>query len=196
MTNLEHCISLVVGKELEKNFIRAWYRSISDTIATGVTRSIVVDGREVRLVKSKDQDGVRYSIPLTRDLTADEVSRVIADFSHDCAIDFKITATTSPLDVEAKTEVEVEHAPMIALCTKWAREKHENWCKRKEDAGWRYGPTVCRSSRTHPLLRAWEEIPSEYRKVDTTAAQELLDLLHDSGYVLIRSDDLDRLMGE
>ncbi len=85
---------------------------------------------------------------------------------------------------------------MVELCTGWAKRKHEDWMSGKTSGGWRYGPTVSQSNKTHPLLRPWSEIPAEYRKVDTTQAQELLDLLRDSGYVIVRREDLDSLMGD
>lgn len=193
---IEHSISLFTDEEINRNLLRAWYHVVCDNAPAGTLCTVSVDGKPVQLIKTKDKEGVRYAIPLTRDLTNAEVKAIIEDFSHHTDIDFKITATSSPFDVSVKTDIEVDHDPMIHLCTKWAKEKHEDWCKRKEASGWRYGPTVSKANKTHPLMRSWSEIPAEHRKVDTAQAQELLDLLRDSGYILVHKDDLDKLMGD
>lgn len=193
---MEHSITLIVDNELTPQQARQWYRSVEDSVSSGLTTSIQVDTKAVQMVKAKDKESVRYSIPLTRDLTNDEINKVIACFAHCCDLEFKVRGTTTSLDVEVDTDVVVDHEPMLNLCTKWAKQKHDEWRRAKEDAGWRYGPMVSKANQTHPLLRAWEELPEEHREVDTTQAQELLDLLRDSGYVLIRNDDLNRLLGE
>ena len=195
-TKIEHSVSLNVASELERGMARVWFQSVRDNLGSGIVTTIQVDGKPVQMVKFKDNDGVRYSIPLLRDATSDEITAIINDFTHACDSEFKVSATTSDHGIEIKTDIEVDHEPLLNLCTKWAKAKHDDWRKNKEDSGWRYGPTVSKTNRTHPLLRAWEEIPAEYRKVDTSAAQELLDLLKDSGYVLIRSDDLNNLLGD
>ena len=193
---MEHSITLTVEQELTPQQARQWYKSVSETISSGITTSIQVDTKAVQMVKAKDKESVRYSIPLTRDLTDSEVNDVISCFAHCCDIDFKVSATTTSLDTEMTTDVVVDQEPLLNLCTKWAKDKHEEWRRNKEATGWRYGPMVSKASQTHPLLRAWEELPDDHRKVDTSQPQELLNLLYNSGYVLIRADDLDRLLGE
>lgn len=193
---IEHSITLSTTEEIDRNLMRAWFHVVRDNSPAGVMGTAQVDGKAVSLVRSRDKDGMRYAIPLTRDLTTAEAREIIDDFSHRTDMDFRISTTTSPFDVKVNPDVEVDHDPMIHLCTKWAKDKHDGWKKRKEDDGWRYGPTVSKANRTHPLLRDWHEIPSEHRKVDTKQAQELLDLLRDSGYVLVHKDDLDKLMGD
>ncbi len=193
---IEHSITLKTSEDIDRNLLRAWFHVVRDNSPSGALCTVSVDGKAVQLIRTKEEDSVRYSIPLTRDLTTDEVKKIINDFSHRTDIEFKISATTSPLDVSINPDVVVDHDPMIHLCTKWAKDKHEGWRKIKEDDGWRYGPTVSKGNKTHPLLRPWDEIPGEHRKVDTKQAQELLNLLRDSGYVLVHKDDLDKLMGD
>ena len=192
---IDHSITLETTENLDRNLVRAWFHAVRDNSPAGVLSTVQVDGKAVQLVRKTGKE-FTYAIPLSRDLTSVEVKTIIDNYSHRTDLAFKVHATTSPLVINIKTDVEIAHEPMIHLCTKWAKQKHEDWKKRKEDDGWRYGPTVSKTNRTHPLLRAWEEIPSEYRKVDTSQAQELLDLLRDSGYVLIHWDDLDRLMDD
>jgi hypothetical protein len=175
--------------------LRAWYHAVRDNAPEGVMTTVTVDGKPVQVVKSKDSE-CRYMVPLSRDLTDVEVKTVIDAFAHNTDIDFRVKATTSPLDIKVSPEIEIDHDPMIELCTGWAKKKHEDWMTSKTDAGWRYGPSVSTANKTHPLLRQWHEVPAEYRKVDTSQVQELLDLLRESGYVIVRREDLDKLMGD
>lgn len=195
-TKLDHCITLHVDEELEKKDIINRFQCVRDNVGAGLLIAVSVDGKPVTLVKSKDSEGVRYSIPLSRDATDDEVKKVLEVYAQCCDCNFKIEATSSALDYQVKTDVEIDHDPLIQMCTKWAKDKHENWRKQKESEGWRYGPAVSKSHKTHPLLRPWDDIPSEYRKIDTDIVQDVLDLLRDSGYVLVHRDDIDRLIGE
>jgi len=191
---VDHSITLTTNEEMSKDLIRAWYHTVKDNAPAGTLCTTQVDGKSVQLVRSKSKDTVRYTIPLTRDLTSGETKSIIDDMSHRSDIDFKVSTTYDPFTTEVQTDIVVNHEPLVHLCTKWAKDKHEQWRKRKEDAGWRYGPSVSKTNKTHPLLRPWDEIPAEYRKVDVSQAQELLDLLHDAGYVMVHKDDLDRLM--
>ena len=193
---IDHYLTLSTDEELERPVIRAWFHAVRDNCPKGVLATTFVDGKAVQLVRRKSENEIRYSIPLSRDLTEKEVKSIVDSFAHHTDIDFKISASTSVDQHEFKTDVEVNHDPMLNLCTSWAKKKHENWRKDKEISGWRYGTTVSKKNKTHPLLRAWDEIPETYRKVDTKPAQELLDLLKDEGYVLIHRDDLDHLLGE
>ena len=193
---IDHYISLATDEELDRPMIRAWFHAVRDHTPKGVLATTPVDGKAVQLVRSKTENEIKYSVPLTRDLTEKEVTDIVDAFSYHTDVDFKISASTSVSKHDFKTEVEVAHDPMLNLCTTWAKKKHENWRKDKEGDGWRYGPTVSKQNKTHPLLRAWEELPETYRKVDTKPAQELLDLLRDEGYVLVHKDDLDHLLGD
>jgi hypothetical protein len=65
--------------------------------------------------------------------------------------------------------------------------------KDKLDDGWRYGPSVSMKEKTHPLLRKWDELPDDYRTIDTSKPEQLLKLLNDSGYVLIKKTELDQV---
>jgi hypothetical protein len=192
---IEHHIALIVSDEIDKNHLRAWFHAVRDNAPQGVVVTVTVDGKPVQIVKSKEKD-VRYMVPLSRDLTDAETKTVIDAFSHNTDMDFSVSSTTSPLDMKLTPEIEIDHDPMVELCTGWAKKKHEDWMSTKTGSGWRYGPTVSNSNKTHPLLRQWSELPAEYRKVDTSQAQAMLDLLRDSGYIIVRREDLDKLLGD
>jgi hypothetical protein len=191
---MDHSISIVVERELALSDIRLWFQCVKEHAPKGVVATVSVDGKPVQIVKSKGED-VRYAVPLTRDLNDGEVKTIIDAMSGETTKDFKVAATSNPLNVQIASDIIVDHDPMIELCTQWAKKKHEDWMSTRSGDGWRYGPTVSKSNKTHPLMRDWAELPAEYREVDHQPAQDLLDLLRRSGYVLIRHDDLDRLLG-
>ncbi len=191
---MDHNVALIVEKELDKAQIRAWLSTVREKVA-GITTTVDAGGRPIQIVKSQNGDEIRYAIPLSRDLNETEVQSIVSAFASEITSDYRVAASMSPMFPKLATDIEVDHDPMIALCTGWAKSKHENWMKDKVGLGWRFGPTVCKTSKTHPLLRQWDEIPAQHRRVDTRQAQELLDLLRDSGYLIIRKDDLDRLIG-
>lgn len=193
---IDHHINLSTSEELSRPVLRAWFRAVKENAPEGTLATTTQDGKSVQLVKTKSKSGNKYSIPLTRDLTEKEVKTIIDSFSHNTDADYSISASTTVSDHKFKTDVEVKAEPMLDLCTKWAKAKHESWKKNQEGKGWRYGTTVSKENKTHPLIRSWDDIPAEYRKVDTKPAQELLDLLHQDGYVLVHRDDLDHLMGD
>ena len=143
---IEHHIALIVSEEIEKNLLRAWFHAVRDNAPEGVVVTVQVDGKPVQIVKSKDSE-VRYMVPLSRDLTDAEVKSIIDAFSHATDVDFKVKATTSPLDISVSPEIEIDHDPMIELCTGWAKKKHEDWMSAKTASGWRYGPSVSTSNK-------------------------------------------------
>lgn len=192
---IDHNISLIVKDDLDKTALRSWYNSVKNHAPNGVVKTAFSDGKTASMVKSKRDKSVRYAVPLTRDLQDGEVQKIVEAFAATTDLDFEVYATSSSENYAPVDTIEIEHEPLLQLCTKWAKQKHDNWMAEKIGNGWRYGPTVSQSNKTHPLLRAWDELPAEYRKVDIEQPQELLDMLHASGYVMIAKDELDRMMG-
>lgn len=194
---IEHYIALVVSDELDSSIVKKWFACVREDAPAGTVCTTLVDGTAVSLIKSKDKDGCRYAVPLTRDLTDSEVQKILESFTVDYPKEFDIEATSMMKDKPTfTTEIEVDHAPLIALCTSWAKGSHDSWLKDKVADGWRYGPTASKINKTHPLIRSWEELPDEYRKVDYEKPQKLLNMLLKSGYVMVRKDELDKLLGD
>ncbi len=192
---IDHNISLIVKTELERDVLKNWFQAVRDNAPSGLTKTVLIDGKPVTIVKSKMPKSVRYAIPLTRDLTDPEVENVVKHFAASTTFDFEIYATATADNYAPEATIKIDYNPLIDLCTKWAKTKHEDWMKGKINSGWRYGMTMSETNKTHPLLRSWEELPDHYRKVDFSQAEELLALLHKSGYIMIAKEELDKLLG-
>jgi len=63
-----------------------------------------------------------------------------------------------------------------------ARMEHENWCQRKKDHGWRYGPEKDPDQKTHPALLPWEELPEGEREKNRDFIRGLPELLARAGF--------------
>lgn len=185
-------IALVVENSLGHPDVKKWFHSVRKFGPNGIMTTVQVDDKSAELVKVRRDGAYQYVIPLVRDLTQTEVEKIVENFSLEC--DFEIITTHAP-EYQIDTTVKVDHDPLMDLCSAWAKDKHQAWKTEKEESGWRFGLTMCRKAKTHPLLRDWSDIPSEYKKVDTKQVSELLELLKNSGYVLIHTQDLDYLLG-
>lgn len=192
---MEHFISLTVAEDdLLDELPRHWYKVAKNTIPEGLCTTFTV-GEDQRLMKQTKKDGKAVlTIPLVRNLTQREVEKVIRVFDDTFKGDFSISSSRIQVGVKDEVPVEINMEPLMSLCTAWAKKQHNDWMKEKTDAGWRYGPSVSMANKTHPLLRAWNDLPDEYRKVDTSKPEELLNLFNEHGYVLIAKDELDQLL--
>jgi hypothetical protein len=192
---MEHHISLTVkSKDAGKSLAKLWYGTAVAHLPEGLASTVQTGDTTARMKMSKKGEKVTLSIPLVRNLTAKEVETVIGEFDAKFSKDFVITSTRVEIGLKDEVEVEVPHEPIVALCTAWAKSQHDEWVKDKTDSGWRYGPSVSVSNKTHPLLRPWADLPETYRKVDTTKVEEMLKLMNDHGYVMIAKTELDNLL--
>lgn len=193
---LSRYIALCV-KEASEEVRKSWYRIVCDTAPNGVITTVPVDGKPVCLVTSLHGETSWLKVPLTRDLLDQEAESIVNAFAAEHPdLDFDVRVSSSAAEqLGADTmPVTVDKDRYVALCTAWAKSQHDRWMKERLDAGWRYGPTISLSARTHPLLRPWPDLPEQFRKIDLDEPQKLLDLLNDQGYALITRDELQSLM--
>lgn len=184
-------ITLIIAeKDANKELATMWYNSLRASLPSGVLGSTQV-GDKCALMTTRKQEGKCYFVaPLVRELTANEVEQAIRSLDEKIEIDFKVEAQQSRVANNPEIEVELPKGPLNELCSNWAKRQHDTWMKEKTEQGWRYGTDVSKEEKTHPLLRPWADLPEEYRKVDTTQVEEMLKLLNDSGYILIRKAEL------
>ena len=191
---MEHYIALNVDpKDYTKDLPKKWYRLAKESLPSGATCSATMNEKQVLLHLVRKDDKVSMMIPLVRNLTETETKRVV-EALDDFGIDYTLSTSRVDVGVHDTVEIKMEHKPVLDLCTKWAKDKHDTWMKTKIEDGWRYGPTVSVKNKTHPLLRQWSDLPAEYRKVDTSQVEELLKLFNESGYVMVARDELASLM--
>lgn len=183
----------VATKDATKELAKAWYKSLRASLPSGVLTTAQVEDSTAAMTTQKGDSTVTFIVPLVRELTANEVEAAIRALDDKVEIDFKVAAQQTRVDENPEIEVELPAEPVLELCSMWAKRKHDDWMKDKLDAGWRYGSTRSTKDQTHPLLRTWAELPEEYRKVDTKPLEELLKLLNEHGYVLVKKDEIDAL---
>lgn len=54
--------------------------------------------------------------------------------------------------------------------------QHDAWLEEKQAAGWRYGPVKDPEAKTHPLMVAYDELPTSERRKDLLI-QSVVDAL-------------------
>lgn len=188
---MEQYIALSVKQaDADKALARQWYQTVMENLPNGLTCTVARGDEQIRMMGKTADGKVGYTIPLIRHLTEKEVSRVIEAFDNVFNADYVISSSKIEIGYKKEIAVELPYSPLLELCTKWAKQQHEEWMKDKLDAGWRYGPSVSMTGKTHPLLRQWNDLPDAYREVNTTKAEELVKLFNDNGYLMIHRDDL------
>lgn len=195
-TITEQRITLLVTKELPITDVAAFYRAVVEHGPNGIARTVDVDATPVTLVKEISTNGVAYTVPLNRYLTAKEVDTIVENFAASVSFNFDIECPAPADTHEVNPVVEIDREPLEALCANWAKRKHEEWVREKTEDGWAYGMAFSQSAKTHPLIRQWTELPNDYKKVDTRQVQEVLDLLRDNGYLIVKAKDMDSIFGQ
>jgi hypothetical protein len=198
-TRMERYVSLVVSDALDKDQYQGWYRCVAKYAPYGVVstfQSIDTDNepRSVLMVHRETKDSHYYMVPITRDLTDKEASRIVDAWAEQCEhMDFDIEATVIPSSGMSKPsgEIEIDDEKYAELAVSWAKRKHEEWLRERTKDGWRYGLYVDLELKTHPLLRPWDELPERYRNVDLDQPQKLIDLMGEHGYTVVSKKDLE-----
>lgn len=196
---IDRYVSLVTEKEIPTEAMRAWFKCVSNKAPYGVVSTFQsIDNsnqpQTVRMVHRETKDAHYYMIPITRDLMEYEAQRIVdawmADWpDDDCDIEVTVVPT-KPFQQEDDT-ISVEQQKYSDLAVSWAKRQHEEWMDAKVKEGWRYSITMDADERTHPLLRPWEDLPDQYRKVDLTQPQKFVDLMTDQGYAVVPKADLE-----
>lgn len=199
--SIDRYIKLVSKDELDTNDVKAWFRSVHNHAPSGVVRSINVVGpkgkpKSVCLVhRVNEDDEHNYLVPLTRDLSPDEVETIVHAFVERCPkLDFDVETHETTLQAKDHAGISLDAAKHVALCTALAKHKHEDWMRERTDAGWRYGTKFDSDEKTHPLLMPWDQLPNRYKAPDMDWPQKLVTMLNDQGYAVIQKDELDRLL--
>jgi hypothetical protein len=103
-TDIPYYIALVTEKELENDIVKIWYSVACEIIPGGVRSTVQVTGPDggrvsVPMMAKQGKGGVRYFIPLTRNLLEFEAEPVVRTLSRKLPdMDFDIMV--SKADVE------------------------------------------------------------------------------------------------
>jgi hypothetical protein len=199
--NFSHYIKIKTTEPLDKATMKTWFDCAKEFLPGGVIASVQTTDdqgslRSATMVHREVGGAHEYIIPLSRDLLDKEVQPVIDALASELPdLDFDLEVSSAQAGLLTEPEViEVADNKYTDLCTAWARKQHETWLHDRTDAGWRYGPSMSVKNKTHPLLRPWHDLPDQFRKIDTSQPQALLDLLNDQGYAVIGKAELEGIM--
>ncbi len=74
------------------------------------------------------------------------------------------------------------NAALTSLTEQLAENVHDTWSQRRLAEGWRYGPSRNDSSKEHPNLVAYDQLPEHEREYDRKTALETIRMLLSLGY--------------
>lgn len=86
-----------------------------------------------------------------------------------------------PLDTSG---VQLED-PLLELTELLARHAHDVWALQRINDGWKWGPTRCDTTRTHPCLIPYEELPEAEKSYDRQVALGTIKAVVASGYRIV-----------
>jgi hypothetical protein len=196
---MDRFIKLTTDEPLDKSIVRAWFNCIIAHAPSGIVHAVSVeddDGERhvVKLIHRTSAGNHSYVVPLTRNLHRDEVDHLVDQFAELYPkLDFDIETSETRLKASDETSIPLDADKHLRLCTAFAKQRHEEWVRDYNNAGWRFGTAFDADEKTHPLLRPWDQLPDRFRVPDLTWPQRLVSMLNDNGYVVMPRASLERL---
>lgn len=200
--NIPLYIKLVSQEHLGIHDARQWYKVVLSTAPAGVVThidSLDLNGvpSQTRMVRRSNGDSTELIIPLMRDLLPTELETISAAWKHKSPIG-SFTITTNPTQSQklnqAVTGLEIPNDEYQMLCLQLAKVRHEGWMREKGAEGWRYGPVLSLKDKTHPLMRPWDDLPAQYKDVDSKNPEQFLNFLNNQGYAVVKQSELGALL--
>ena len=198
--DIDRYIQLTTDDKLEREVVGSWYQCVKAYAPSGVITVVQAQDDKgnpasVQLVRRVRDKRQCYLVPLSRDLGAGEVEKIVAAFAEAMPdLDFDIETSDTRLVARDVGEVPLDAAKHVALCMALAKQQHEDWLRDKTDDGWRYGVKVDAKEKTHPLLRPWDQVPERLKKPNLRLPQTLMSLLNTHGYAIMPREELQRLL--
>jgi hypothetical protein len=200
MTEIPLFIRLKTSSPLSKEEAIAWYHCVKNLAPSGVLASVQTtnpqgDPDVIFMVHKETNGGAHYyEIPLTRDLT-DEETAVIEEAYPEGEIE------TSSEEVKAARQgpadaVVMEEDVYNNLCETLAKHQHQRWYEARASAGWSFGLRVNEQSKQHPMMRPWEELPEQYRKVDYELPHLFMTMLAEQGFAVVSRNELTKWLNK
>jgi len=200
MTEIPLYIRLKTSSPLSKEEAIAWYQCVKNNAPSGVLASVQTtnpqgDPDVVFMVHKETNGGVHfYEIPLTRDLTNEETMTIEEAYPEgeiETSSEDVIAARQGPADAVVMEEDDYNH-----LCETLAKHQHQRWYEARSLAGWSFGLTVNESNKKHPLMRPWEQLPENYRKVDYELPHLFMSMLAEQGYAVVSRSELTKWLNK
>lgn len=202
-TDNQFYIRVVSPSPLEKPAVVSIYKLIAASLPSGVLSSIQVErpgyGLDtVRLIHKTGDAGSRvYEIPLTRNLRNKEFVKLVDAVSPFLTEQQTLESSGSdPLNSHqlpvGAPKLEPEQYDM--LCDTLAKYQHSTWYSQKADEGWRLGSLHDHNQKTSPLMRPWQDLPEQYRRVDPNLPEHFFRAIEALDYVVIPRAELEKLL--
>lgn len=186
MTNPSHAIDLYVDEKLDIDNVKLWYavikKCVSENVVTtdfekdddGVNREYKLRFKQVKSGKWK------YTVPLTRPLAVKELEKIVARWNgiYDESLgDFIIEGS---VDTEVYPMSGVSEPDDIPDVNDYIlRGYHHEWMQDMIDKGWRYASEYSKTKKTHPLLRPWDNLSNNEKKMENILPDNMKDLIED-----------------
>lgn len=200
MTEIPLFIRLKTSEPLPKEEALAWYHCVKNNLPNGVMASVQTtnpqgDPDVVFMVHKETKGGTHYyEVPLTRDLTAKE-AEVIEEAYPEGEIETSSeevkAARQGPADAVVMDEEQYNH-----LCETLAKHQHQRWYDARANSGWSFGLMVNESNKQHPMMRPWEQLPEQYRRIDYELPHLFMNMLAEQGYVVVDREELNKWLSK
>lgn len=200
--NIPIYVKLTSQEHLGIKAAREWYRLILRILPSGLPSYISsMDNQgnieETRLVRRNIDNGTELIVPLNRDLVPTEL-QALADAWREISPPGQYSISTNPTQDQklnqAVNGLKIEQDEYQSLCLQLAKVQHEGWMREKSKQGWSYGPVLSISNKTHPMMRPWDDLPAQYKDVDTNNPENFLNFLNNQGYAVVRQEELGALL--
>ena len=89
-------------------------------------------------------------------------------------------APAGSAEARTMTEAEIERL---------AKLEHDIWMKRKEDAGYEWGPEATESPKRSPYLVPWDKLEEQWQEVDKGMIRAIPEILAVAEYVVVDAND-------
>ena len=197
-------VKLITENELRRENIKRFYNGVKSNAPLNTLNSYSVGGpfgdpEEVLLVHRTDEDGKHeYEIPLTRNLTPNEIYEIAQNLNH-VLTEGNFVFETSTFDDECCIQEEddiggyMEPELFEQLASTLSERQHNKWLHERMNAGWRYGQVRDDALKTHPLIKPWDQLQEDHKAIDYEFPGFFVDLLDDYGYTVIGKDELNEL---
>lgn len=187
-----HYITLITPEKLEQSITKRWKNIVEKYLPNGVEGSanILVNGHQKQsnfYIKKINNKLGGYVIPLTRDLTEDEVGLIAVAWNKaysegDFIIDFSQSEQSKVIKTALKDDI------LNELSTAIAKKIHSKWINTKVIDGWSYGPKFSKIHHKDSKLLPWEQCSKQFKLNEINKVKTMFAMLESLGFNLVRKD--------
>lgn len=173
-------IKLKVPEPMSSAHIRAWLETVRATLPSGLQAQadIIKDGKpkSSSFYSKKEDDGVSYVVPLSRDPTVEEAQQVAMAWDRaQPEGDFEIDYSTSGHSAEIMSDIAENGLRELAL--EAAKLNHNDRLSQQSTLGWSYGIKHDSRNKKSPMMMPWEQLSPRYQLMELRRMENLLEIL-------------------